>query len=176
MMRQKQQVYRDILSAQIQPNSAKSIGWRFIVQIDDDPKHTAKATQEFLKVQSGIFCNGWINLLISTRLSSISLAEDKTKDRKIHKQTTTEVSCSKDLAKHHKEETQTLLMSMSSDLRQSLPAKDSQQNIKNEQFIYDDENGGLCLKMVVIPKHFMLYFCVTLTWTWYFCSTSWINA
>ncbi len=28
-------------------------------------------------------------------------------------------------------------MSMSSDLRQSSPAKDSQQNIKNEHFIYD---------------------------------------
>ncbi len=33
----------------------------------------------------------------------ISLAEDKIKVRKTHKQTTTEVSCSKDLAKHHKE-------------------------------------------------------------------------
>ncbi len=32
----------------------------------------------------------------------ISLAEDKTKGRKTHKQTTTEVSCSKDLVTHHK--------------------------------------------------------------------------
>ncbi len=32
----------------------------------------------------------------------ISLAEDKTKGRKTHKQTTTEVSCSKGQAKHHK--------------------------------------------------------------------------
>ncbi len=40
------EVYRDILSAQIQPN-----GRHFIVQMDDDPKHTAKATQEFLKVK-----------------------------------------------------------------------------------------------------------------------------
>ncbi len=32
----------------------------------------------------------------------ISLAEDKTKGRKTHKQTTTEVSCRKGLAKHHK--------------------------------------------------------------------------
>ncbi len=56
------EVYRDILSDQIQTNGAKLIGQRFIVQMDDDPKHTgtAKATQEFLKVKkSGIFCNGY---------------------------------------------------------------------------------------------------------------------
>ncbi len=38
------EVYRDILSAQIQTNAAKLIGWQFIVQ---NSKHTAKATQEF---------------------------------------------------------------------------------------------------------------------------------
>ncbi len=48
--RKNSEVYRDILSAQIQSNAAKLIGWRFIVQMDDDSKHTAKATQEFLKV------------------------------------------------------------------------------------------------------------------------------
>ncbi len=51
-------------------------------------------------------------------------------------------------------------MSKVPDLRQSLPAKDSQQNIKNEQFIYDyiylsnyiwaheNEGGGgaVCIK------------------------------
>ncbi len=45
------EVSRDILSAQIQPNGAKLIGRSFIVQMDDDPKHTEKATQEFLKVE-----------------------------------------------------------------------------------------------------------------------------
>ncbi len=45
------EVYRDILSAQIQSNGAKFIGRRFILQMDNDPKHTAKATQEFLKVK-----------------------------------------------------------------------------------------------------------------------------
>ncbi len=48
------EMYRDILSAQIQSNAAKSIGRRFIEQMDDDPKHTAKATQKFLKVKCGI--------------------------------------------------------------------------------------------------------------------------
>ncbi len=57
-----------------------------------------------------------------------------------------------------KEETQSLVMSMSSmsDLSQSLHAKDSQQNIKNEHFIYDyiflsnyiwsPKNGGTVYK------------------------------
>ncbi len=45
------EVYRDIFSAQIQPNAAKLIGLSFIVQMVDDPKLTAKATQEFLKVK-----------------------------------------------------------------------------------------------------------------------------
>ncbi len=49
--RMNSEVYRDILSAQIQPNAAKLIGQRFIVQMDNDPKHTAKATQEFLKTK-----------------------------------------------------------------------------------------------------------------------------
>ncbi len=49
--RMNSEVYRDILSAQIQPNAAKLIGWRFIVQMDNDPKHTAQATKEFLKVK-----------------------------------------------------------------------------------------------------------------------------
>ncbi len=49
--RMNSEVYRDILSAQIQPTAAKLIGRRLIVQMDDDPKHTAKATQGFLKVK-----------------------------------------------------------------------------------------------------------------------------
>ncbi len=49
--RMNSEVYKDILSAQIQSNGAKLIGQRFIVQADNDPKHTAKTTQEFLKVK-----------------------------------------------------------------------------------------------------------------------------
>lgn len=41
------EVYGDILSAHIQPNSAKLIGRCFTVQMDNDPKHTAKTTQVF---------------------------------------------------------------------------------------------------------------------------------
>ncbi len=89
------------------------------------PKTYIKATQEFLKVKKWNFLQ-WPSQspdLISTRLSSISLAEDKTKDRKTHKQTTTEVSCSKGLEKQHKEETQSLLMSMRSRLQAVIGCK-----------------------------------------------------
>ncbi len=64
------EVYRDILSAQILSNGAKLIGRCFIVQMDDDPKHTVKETHEFLKVKSGIFSNHQVSLLNSTRLST----------------------------------------------------------------------------------------------------------
>ncbi len=37
------------ISAHIQPNASELIGRRFTVQMDNDPKHTAKATKEFLK-------------------------------------------------------------------------------------------------------------------------------
>ncbi|CAJ0915358.1 unnamed protein product [Ranitomeya imitator] len=49
--RMNSEVDRDILSAQIQPNAAKLIGRRFIVQMDNDPKHTSKATQEFMSAK-----------------------------------------------------------------------------------------------------------------------------
>ncbi len=57
--RKNSEVYRDISSAQIQSNGAKLIGRHFIEQKDNDPKHTAKATQEFIKVKIiYIFCSG----------------------------------------------------------------------------------------------------------------------
>ncbi len=45
------EVYRDILSAKIQPSGATLIGRHFIVQMDNDTKHTEKATHEFLKIK-----------------------------------------------------------------------------------------------------------------------------
>ena len=47
-------VYRSLLSAQIQPNAAKLRGRCFTAQMDDDPKYTAKTTQELLKAET---CN-----------------------------------------------------------------------------------------------------------------------
>ncbi len=43
------EVFRAILFAHIQPNASELIGRCFTVQMDNDSKHTAKATKEFLK-------------------------------------------------------------------------------------------------------------------------------
>lgn len=43
------EVYKAIFSAQIQPNALELIGWCSTVQMDNDPKHIAKATLEFCK-------------------------------------------------------------------------------------------------------------------------------
>lgn len=40
-----------VLAAQSQPNATKLIRQCFTVQIDKDPKRTAKATQEYLKAK-----------------------------------------------------------------------------------------------------------------------------
>ncbi len=96
------EVYRDLLSAQIQPNEAKLIGWRFIVQVDIDPKQTAKATQEVFegkKVDYSAMAKpislsqpDWICIhLMKTKLKA---------ERPTNKQKT--VGWSKVLAQHHK--------------------------------------------------------------------------
>lgn len=48
------EVYRAILSVQIQPNAAKLIGRCFKVQMDNDSKHTSKAAQKLPKAKK---CN-----------------------------------------------------------------------------------------------------------------------
>ncbi len=99
--RKNSEVYKDI-------NCQDSAKWRKVDWAalhstnENDPKHTAKATQKFRlkKVEYSAMAKSisWFQ----PDWACISLAEDKTKDRKTQKQTTTEVSCSKGLAKHHK--------------------------------------------------------------------------
>ena len=48
------EVYGHILSAQVQVNTSKLIGQWFILQQDDDPKHTANASPE--KTPSNCWC------------------------------------------------------------------------------------------------------------------------
>ncbi len=118
-------------------NGAKLIGRRFIIQIEDDPKHTARATQEILKVKK------WNILQWPSQSPDFNPIEHafhlKTKlkaERPTNKQQL-KSACSKGLAKHHKRKKKNSLWwcLWVPDLRQSVPAKDSQQNIKNEHFI-----------------------------------------
>uniref|UniRef100_A0A3B1IQX0 Transposase Tc1-like domain-containing protein n=1 Tax=Astyanax mexicanus TaxID=7994 RepID=A0A3B1IQX0_ASTMX len=43
------EVYRQVLSANVRRNATKLIGRSFILQQDNDPKHTAKKTKEFIR-------------------------------------------------------------------------------------------------------------------------------
>ncbi len=49
------EVNRNILSANLQKDATKLIGRSFIMQQDNDPKHSAKATKEFIRARSGRF-------------------------------------------------------------------------------------------------------------------------
>ena len=62
--RMNSEVFWAILSAHIQPNASELIRRRFTVQLDNDPKHTAKARQ-----RSGMLCNGQVNHLTWIGLS-----------------------------------------------------------------------------------------------------------
>ncbi len=48
-------VYRNILSDNLQKDATKLIGRSFIMQQDNDPKHSVKTTKEFIKARSGRF-------------------------------------------------------------------------------------------------------------------------
>ncbi len=95
--RMNSEVFRAILSAHIQPNASELIGRRFTVQMDNDPKHTAKATKEFLKGKKWTKSITWPE----SDWACISLAEDKTEGKMPQEQAGTEDGCSRGLAEHH---------------------------------------------------------------------------
>ncbi len=107
--RMNSEVFRAILSAHIQPNASELIGRRFTVQMDNDPKHTAKATKEFLKAKKWTVMQ-WcqVNACYAKSITwsesdwaCISLAEDKTEGKMPQEQAGTEDGCSRGLAEHH---------------------------------------------------------------------------
>ncbi len=49
------EVYRNILSDNLQKDATKLIGRSFIMQQDNDLKHSAKTTKEFIRARSGRF-------------------------------------------------------------------------------------------------------------------------
>lgn len=61
-------VFWVMLSAHIQPDPSELNGQRHKVQMDNDPQHTAKATEDLFKA-SGTFCNGQVNHLTRIQLN-----------------------------------------------------------------------------------------------------------
>ena len=167
--RMNSEVYRDILSAQIQPNATKLTGQRFTIQMDNDPKHTAKATQEFFKAKKWNILQ-WPSQ--SPDLNPIGhafhLLKTKLKaERPTNKQQLKTAAARPGKASQRRKPS-IWWCSWVPGFRQSLPAKDSQQSIKNEHFIYGNVNLSnyfwapemrrLCRKMVAIPKRFTFLF------------------
>ncbi len=100
------EVYRDIL-IWVYPDAAKcsKVDWTALLSTNGQWPKT------YSKNNPGVFESKKVEYSAMTKSitwsqpewACISLAEDKTNGRKSHKQTTTEVSCSKGLAMHHKE-------------------------------------------------------------------------
>lgn len=65
--------------------------------MENDPKYTAKSTQEFSKAKNWIFFSDLDSYLISTQQSCFSVTEDKTEGRETLKWAATEGGCSKGL-------------------------------------------------------------------------------
>ena len=87
--RQKQRVW-DMLSAQIQPNSAKLIGRCFTVQMANDPKHTGKQPRSFLRQKRNILQWSSQSPHPNPIKHVFHLLKTTWKAKKNHKQTTTE--------------------------------------------------------------------------------------
>ncbi len=99
--RMNSEVFRAILSAHIQPNASELIGRRFTVQMDNDPKHTAKATKEFWRERSGLLCNDQVNHLTWILLSMHFTCWRQNWREMPQEQAGTEDGCSRGLAEHH---------------------------------------------------------------------------
>ena len=159
------EVYRAIMSAQFQTNAAKLTGRWFTVQMDNEPQHTMKIIQELLKAEK---CNvlQWPSQspdLNQTGLLFIYI--DKTKGRKNHIQVVIEGGCSNGLAKHLKG-----INSASGDVHRFQTSGSLElQRIFIQVLkiiliflimsVYAITFEPLKMKMAIIPKCLMHYFC-----------------
>ena len=119
--RMNSEVFRDILSVQIQPNASKLIGRCFTVQMDNDPKHTAKATQYLFKAKK------WNVLQWPSQLDSGQVIEHAfhlLKAKRPKNKQEVKTAAVKAWQSITREETQHLVMSMGSRLQAVIKTHD----------------------------------------------------
>ncbi len=121
--RMNSEVFRAILSAHIQPMLQNSLGRRFTVQMDNDPKHTAKATKSFWRERSGLLCNGQSITWPESDWACISLAEDKLKGKCPKNKQELKTVAVEAWQSITRDETQRLVMSMRSRLQAVIDCK-----------------------------------------------------
>lgn len=102
--------YRTIPSDQIQTNAGKLTGLSFAVWIDYDPKHTVKATQQFLMVKMAYSSTTKSNLWSMIIDQLLKLLKAKLKTEGLTSKSQLKAAAVKALESISREETQHLLM------------------------------------------------------------------
>ncbi|KAG2468420.1 TCB1 transposase, partial [Polypterus senegalus] len=122
--RMNSEVFRDILSAQIQLNVVKLIGWCFMIQMDNDPTHIAKATQEFIKAKKWKILE-WPSQSpdLNTIDHAFHLLKTKLQTERPTNKQQLKATAVKAWQSIKKKETQHLVMSMSSRLQAVIASK-----------------------------------------------------
>ncbi len=135
--RMNSEVFRAILSAHIQPNASELIGRRFTVQMDNDPKHTAKSNQRVFEGKE-VDCYAMAKSITwpESDWACISLAEDKTEGKMPQEQAGTEDVAVEAWQSITRDETQRLVMSMRSRLQAEIDCKGFEPSIKKWKFDY----------------------------------------
>ncbi len=121
------------------------------VQMDNDPKHTAKATKDFLRERSGLLCNGQVNHLTWIDLSMHFTCWRQNWGKMPQEQAGTEDGCRVEAWQSiTRDETQRLVMSIAFQTSGSCNwlQRICNQVLKSESLIYDYYSVPLLL----VPK------------------------